>query len=219
MAEFGETTMKAKRLALYCLAGLLAGCVPIVSLQPLFTKESITFDEKLLGVWIDSNEPGGSWEFARFETDAADRLPDDLKADAGRLYRLNASNKEGNKGSFVACLVKLENRLFLDVFPDLFPSGEADVEKSKLLFNAFLFLRTHTFVRVDFVGDQLKLGLTDDEGFKKLAEAEPKAVAFMTADDRPVLTASTKDLQTFVTKYADDDRLFPTDLTLTRKSK
>ena len=38
-------------------------------------------------------------------------------------------------------------------------------------------------------------------------------------DERPVLTASTAELQTFMTKYADDERLFPSDLTLTRKSK
>jgi hypothetical protein len=212
--------MKTKRVTLYCLAGLLAGCVPIVSLQPLFTKESLTFDEKLLGAWVeDGNEPGPSWEFARLEADAKDRLPDELKEDAGRLYRLNVSDKEGHKGSFVACLVKLENGLFLDVFPDLFPSGAPDVEKSKLLFNAFLFVRTHTFVRVDSIGEQLKLRLTDDEEFKKLTDADPKAVAFTTADDRPILTASTKDLQAFLTKYATDDRLFPNEQTLTRKNK
>jgi hypothetical protein len=211
--------MKLKRLAFYCLAGLLAGCVPIVSLQPLFTKETLTFDEKLLGVWVDGNEPGGSWEFARLEAGAKDNLPDELKEDTGRVYRLNVSDKEGHKGSFAACLVKLENRLFLDVFPDLFPSGESDVDKSKLLFNAFLFLRAHTFVRVDFVGDHLKLGLTDDESFKKLAEAEPKAVAFTTADDQIVLTASTKELQAFLVKYAADDRLFSNEQTLSRKSK
>ena len=212
--------MKLKRLAFYCLAGLIAGCMPVVSLQPLFTKGTITFDEKLLGAWVDDvNKPGDSWEFARLEADAVDRLPDELKQDPNKVYRVNIRDGEGHKGSFVACLVKLENRLFLDISPDMFPAGDKDVEKSKLLFNAFLFLRAHTFVRVDSIGEQLKLSLTDDESFEKLIQAEPKAVAHTTADDRLVLTASTEELQKFVTKYAADDRLFSNEQTLVRKSK
>jgi hypothetical protein len=65
----------------------------------------------------------------------------------------------------------------------------------------------------------LKIRLTDDEEFKKLIEAEPKAVKHDVIDDHPVLTASTAELQAFVAKYADDERLFPSDLTLTRKTK
>jgi hypothetical protein len=36
-------------------------------------------------------------------------------------------------------------------------------------------------------------------------------------DDRPVLTASTKELQAFAVKFAADERLFPNELTLQRK--
>lgn len=212
--------MKAKKITFYCLVGLVAGCVPVVSLHPLFTKESLIFDEKLLGTWVeDGNQPGGSWEFARFEEGSAEYLPDELKGEFKSVYRVTMRDKEDHKGVFAACLVKLGNRLFLDVFPDQYPSGESDVEKVKLLYNAFLFVRAHAFVRVDAIGDQLKMCLTDDEEFKKLIEAEPKAVAYTQADDRPILTASTKELQAFITKYADDKRLFPTELTLVRKSK
>jgi hypothetical protein len=38
-------------------------------------------------------------------------------------------------------------------------------------------------------------------------------------DDRRVLTASTKELQTFVLKHAGDDRLFADATILTRKSE
>ncbi len=212
--------MGMKKLVPGGLVVLLAGCVPIVSLHPLFTKETITFEEKLLGIWVEnSDKPGITWDIVRLEAAAAERLPVELRDQAEKCYRLNVVDDKGHKGSFAACLVKLQDRLFLDVLPDKFPSGEQDAEQMKLSYNAFFFLRVHTFVKVDSLGDQLKVRLTDDDGFKKLLEAEPKAVKHDVVDDHPVLTAATDELQAFVAKYADDDRLFANEVTLTRKSK
>ncbi len=212
--------MKAKKVMMYGLAALLAGCVPVVSLQPLFTREDIRFDEKLLGTWVeDVNKPKSSWEFTRLEESAAEGLVPSLRSEIGRLYRLNVTDAEGRKGSLVACLVQLQDRLFLDVFPDKLPSGEQDMEKTKLVFNAFFFVPAHAFIRVDSLADSLQVRLTDDDGFKKLVEAEPEAVKFAMVEDRPILTASTRELQAFVLKHINDERLFPGEITLTRKSK
>jgi hypothetical protein len=212
--------MKMNKLVPYCLAVLMVGCVPIISLHPLFTKEIIAFEEKLLGTWVeDSDKPQVTWEFARLEAGAAERLPADLRDQIQKCYRVTVIDDKGQKGSFAGCLVKLQDRLFLDVLPDKFPGGEQDPEKMKLAYNAFFFMPVHSFVRVNSIGEQLKIRLTDDDGFKKLLEAEPKAVKYDMIDERPVLTASTAELQTFIAKYADDERLFPSDLTLTRKSK
>jgi hypothetical protein len=205
---------------MYGLTVLLAGCVPIISLQPLFTKENLTFDEKLLGTWAeDVNKPEAGWEFTRLSESEAEGLPPSFRSEVNQFYRLNLTDAEGRKGSLVACLVKLQDRLFLDVFPDKFPSGEQDPEKAKLVFNAYFFVPAHVFVRVDAIGPQLKLRLTNDDEFKKLVEAEPGAVEFTTVEDRPILTASTKELQAFVLKHAANDQLFSGEITLTRKSK
>ncbi len=118
--------------------------------------------------------------------------------DVEGLYRLTVTSKEDDKvhrGSVVACLGKLDGRMFLDVFPDKFPSGEQDIEKLPLVYNVFFFVPVHTFIQVDRTGDQLKLRLTDEERLAKLLEAEPAAVKHEEAlDDRRVLTASTKEL-------------------------
>jgi hypothetical protein len=217
----GVTVMKAKRIMFYCLAGLMVGCVPVVSLHPLFTREDIVFDRGLLGTWTgDVNNVGTAWEFTPFEQSAAEGLPKPFRSEFKSLYRLAMSDRDGYKGSLAACLVKLNNRLFLDIFPDKFPSGESNVKRTKLLYNAYFFLPGHTFVRVDSIGsDSLKFHLTDDDAFDKLMDAEPKAIEYTETEERPILTASTKELQAFVMKYADDTRLFPTELTLTRKAK
>jgi len=210
--------MKPQRLITGCLVVLLAGCVPIVSLHPLFTGEDIVFEKKLLGTWVDdANDPEITWEFARLEEDETDALPEGLQDRIESLYRLKLTDDEGHGGSFVATLVRLNGRRFLDIFPDKFPSGEPDVEKMKLVYNAFFFLRLHTFVRVDMIGKRLQMRLTDDEEFAELLEAEPNAVRHEVVEDRPILTAGTKELQAFVLKHADDEKLFPNEVVLQRK--
>jgi len=216
--------MKTKKLAFYGLAALLAGCAPILSLHPLFTKDTAIFDGRLLGTWVDdANQPQITWEFTRLVDTAAEDIAEDLLGQlrdvAQQAYRVRITDDKGRKGSFGACLVKLGDKLFLDVLPDKFPSGERDAEQMKLMYNAFFFVPVHSFVRVSSLGDQLKIRLTDDEGFKKLVQTDPKVVKHDMIDDRPVLTAATAELQAFVAKYADDERLFPSEVTLTRKKK
>jgi hypothetical protein len=212
--------MRTRKLLPYCWAALLAGCVPIVSLHPLVTKDTIAFEEKLLGTWAeDGNQPQVTWEFGHLEPSAARLLPAELRDSLDKCYRLNIADNEGRKGSFAVCLVKLQDKLFLDIMPDRFPSGEQDPNQMKLVYNAFFFTPVHTFVRVSSIGEQLKIRLTDDDGFKKLVQADLKAVKYDVIDDRPVLTASPEELQAFVAKYAADDRLFPSEVTLSRKGK
>jgi hypothetical protein len=211
--------VRKKKLAYCLLAILLAGCVPVVSLHPLFTKENIVFEEKLLGTWVkDPNDPEVTWRFSRLDESAAQGPLEPWKEEITKFYGLSITDQDGRKGSFAACLVKLGDRLFLDVFADRFPSGEQDIEKMPLAYNGFFFLPVHTFIKVDSLGEQLVLRMTDDERFTDLVKAEPAVVRHEMMDDRPVLTASTRELQEFVTKFAGDERLFPNDLTLSRKA-
>jgi len=226
--------MKTKKLLFYLLAAILAGCVPVMSLHPLYTEGDTVFEEKVLGVWVDDpNEAKAIWEFKR---------PDESKME----YELIFSNAEGKKGIFTANLVKLGGRFFLDAYPKQFPCEVDDPNKTDWHFNAFFLVPVHTFIKIDcieplqtagkcFSEDEqvdadvlkklsadydgvLKLRLTDDEEFKKLLEQEPNAIQHeKTENDGVILTASTRQLQEFVLKYADDERLFTDATVLLRK--
>ncbi|MHC4727124.1 MAG: hypothetical protein ACYS17_07805 [Planctomycetota bacterium] len=196
---------RTKKALFYLLAALLGGCVPVMSLHPLYTEKDVVFEERLLGGWVDDpNSPETTWQFNRIE-------------EPENAYSLIFSDEEGKKGSFVAHLVRLDNRLFFDIYPSEPPSEIEDPDKSELPFNSFFFIPTHTFMKIDFNGPQLKMWLTNDEEMKKLLKEEPNAVKHTFIEDRLILTATTKELQNFVLKYADDKRVFKSDIVLISK--
>ena len=59
--------------------------------------------------------------------------------------------------------------------------------------------------------------ITNDEDMKKLLEGEPNAVKHTFIEDKLILTAPTKQLQNFVIKYAEDKRVFKSEVVLDRK--
>lgn len=193
--------MNAKKFFFYLLAALLGSCVPVASLHPLYTEKDVVFDEKLLGTWEDPNE-SGNWEFKR----------GDGKENA---YRLILSGKDNEKGLFIAHLVKLNDKLFLDACPA--PWEQQDPNKIEWAFNTLFLIPAHTFIKINSIEPQLKMQITDDDGMKELLKADPNAIKHEFLDDRPVLTGSTKELQAFVLKYADDKRVFGDEGVLNRK--
>jgi len=192
--------METKKFLFYVLACLLGGCVPVLSLHPLYTEKDVVFDEKLLSIWTDDSN--GTWEFKRAE----------------KAYELIVSDEEGKRGLFITHLVKLENRLFLDVYPANLPFGPPEDPNKIWFFNAFFFVPAHTFIKINAIEPQLKMQLTIEDKMEKLLKEDPNAVKYERfEDDRLILTASTRQLQKFVLKYADDSRVFTGEFALTRK--
>ena len=197
--------MNAKKFLFYVLAGLLGGCVPVMSLNPLYTKDNVVYDDKLLGTWVDDpNGPEMTWRF-----ESVDKPKN--------AYKLVFTSEDGLKGSFVAHLVKLRDDLFLDIFPDKAPWDLEDPNESAWPYNALLLIPAPTFVKIDSVGPRLKMRLMLETELKKMLEEDPDIIAHVTVEDRPVLTASTKELQAFVLKYADSDKLFSGEISLERR--
>jgi len=196
--------MKVKKILFYLLAVLLGGCLPVMSLHSLYTEENVVFEEKLLGIWVDDpNSPETIWEFKRID-------------EPENAYKLIFSDNKDRKGSFVAHLVKLQNRLFLDVYPGELPWEPDDPNEVKWLYNSFFLIPAHTFIRIDSIEPQLRMRLINDE-MADLLKEDPNAVEHTSIEDRLILTASTKELQAFVLKYAGDRRLFSNEVILNRR--
>jgi len=143
--------VKTKKILFYLLAALLGGCIPVMSMHPLFTEENLIFEEKLLGTWVDDpNSPKGIWEFKRVADSVQKNweLPPCPKPE--KAYNLVISNEEGTKGSFFAYLVKVKDRLFLDVFPSQFPCAQLDPNQD-WAFNTVFLIPSHSFAIIDSI--------------------------------------------------------------------
>ena len=210
--------MKTKKFLFYLLAVLLGGCIPVKSIQPLYTKENVVFEKKLVGTWVDDpNSPNTTWEFKRVVVDSNNESKFELFGEPEKAYELIFSDNEGKRGSFFAHLVKLENRLFLDVYPSQWPHMPQDPNKVEWLYNHLFFMPVHTFIKVDSIKPQLKMRLTNESEMKKLFEEDPNALKHTLVEESLILTASTKELQAFVLKYANDSRVFTDETILSRK--
>ena len=197
--------MNTRKLLFCMLAVLLGGCVPVLSLHPLYTKENVVFDKKLLGTWVDDpNKPEITWQFKSIDE------PNDA-------YEMIFTSDDGSKGSFVVHLVKLQDKLFLDVYSNKLPVHPEDPNEMEWALNSYFIIPTHAFVKIDSVEPTLKMRLMLETQLKDLLEENPDAIAHAAVEDRLILTASTKELQAFVLKYADSDKIFTDEIVLNRK--
>ncbi len=183
--------MRAKKAAFYLLAVMLGGCV-LSSLHPLYTDEELIFEEKLIGKWSDENN---LWEFREGEPNT---------------YQMRIF--DGKEGRFVAHLVKLEDMLFLDIFPDE-PCLEQDSD-----FYKWHILPTHTFMKVDQIEPKLQLRMMNYEKVSEILQEDPNLLKHEVVEDRIVLTASTEQLQEFIVEYAGEGGVFADEaIELTRR--
>lgn len=211
------TKMKIRKIIFYLLAVILGGCVPVMSLHPLYTEKDIIFEDKLLGTWIEDNNDT-TWEFERFVQDPNHNFELVAKPplELNKTYLLIfTSNKEKEKGSFFAHLVELNGKRFLDVYPSEYPLGVKDPNKF-YIYNAFFTVPLHSFISVDSIGSELKLRLTEDLKMATLLEETPNVLEHTFVGDRLIITASTQRLQQFMTKYADNENVFCDEVILKR---
>ncbi len=149
-------------------------CVP--SLHQLFTKDSLTFDEALIGSW---KEDDNIWKFEK-ESDSR--------------YKMTMTDAEGKSGEFETHLVKIGDHLYLDLYPLEPELRENDFYKMHLI-------PSHTFMWVKQIEPQLELSPMGPQAIQRLIEKHPDAVKHEIVKDTVVLTASPKELQGFVKKY------------------
>ena len=165
------------------IAIVMAGCVP--SLQPLYTPEDLVFDPALVGTWTG---PGGSdsWSFQKSDENA---------------YRLTIAGTE-EPDRFDVRLVRLGDRLFLDIYP------VESLDMGGSFYRGHLIL-THSFARISLDQDTLQVASLDHTWlWGMISDKKLKISHELVNVNEVVLTAPTKDLQAFVKKYAGNKEAF-----------
>jgi hypothetical protein len=182
--------MKNKRILAGVIVIFLGGCVP--SLHELYTEDTLVFEEKLLGQWTHDKE---IWNFE--------------KATEDKVYNLVITQEEDDKSVLVGHLVKIDDDLFLDLYPGDMELDVGDFYKMHLL-------PAHTFVKVDAIEPELTIRAMNPEALEQMLKEKPKLIKHEIIDDRLVLTASPKELQAFLKAHADYEDFFGDALELSR---
>lgn len=224
-----------KLLVLFAGLLLLTGCVPVDSLNPLYTDKDVAFDESLLGSWVgpDKGEEGGLEILARNQ-------------DGKKSYLLVMTDKDKDlkvfkKTVYYAQLVKLNEHLFLDVVQQSFEpqsttyalqvksgKGGPTIQPALLRIGEAAYMefqngapdgkvaahvrRAHWILKVARKEKNLHLDWIDDEVFRKAVQAGtvklPSVLLGEGKNKDVVITASTQELQKFVVEHADDKTFF-----------
>jgi len=152
---------------------MLGACVP--SLHSLYTDKDLIFQPALLGEWVES------------KPDSKSTLTFTKSGD--KEYKLVSGDGSGKASIFVAHLVKLGDKLFLDIKPD--PAAERDCAG----------LPWHMFFYVSQTQPTLRMLDLDNSWLETLLKKNPSALRHEIVDGDMVLTASTTELQSFVNRY------------------
>ena len=149
------------------------------------------FDAAILGEWVGA------------EPDSKETLTF-TKSDENE-YKLVQAEGSSKKTVYIAHLVKLDGKLFLDVGPD--PTVECEC----------LCGPVHMFFFVSQVGPKLRMSSLDPDWIEKFLKKNPSALDHEFVGKDLWLTAPTKKLQSFVLKHLNTKDAFTDPVDYVRK--
>jgi hypothetical protein len=193
-------------LATLAIALFSSGCI-VMSVHPYYTDDQLVFEDSLVGRWQSLNGKD-TWEFA----------PDKDK------HYLVTIAEDKVIGVMDGSFFRIDTFTFMDMFPWDFDYTVKDskipnIGEEGLWWNNIHLLPTHSVIRlVKTSMDTLQLGLLDIDWMNKQLNEKPTLIKheypdskddnIMGETDPVLLTASTKELQAFIRKYAADEGAF-----------
>jgi hypothetical protein len=189
------------------IAALLAGCSPVKSLFPLFTKDDAYFDGNLVGEWKatqDKNQSGDPDSASVNERWVFLKSKDSFSYDCSQI-------ELGKKGSVqsTARLVRLGHDLFVDFGPGpQYPEGASDM--------SFPEVDAHVFARIWVEKDEVNIHFLDGKWTWDQINAGKFQLPFVEAPGDFVLTANTQELRKFVEQHTADKDAFSDNYRLIR---
>lgn len=180
----------------------LSSCV-VKSLNPFYTKKSISFDERFIGEWTDSKK--GSWVVIPFKDEITKENPiEKMKNEDILLYNEYKNsyyiqrNYQGEEALFIATPFNINNQTFLDFYPLEYQDDINNLLQKHLIY-------THSLVKYDVTeSGEIEIKWLDEKKVESLfknkkIKIEHKKIGVL--KEKFLLTASSKELNKFIEKY------------------
>src|SRR5262245_32579352 len=163
------------------IAAALTACSP--SLHPFYTEKDVVFNEALLGVWMEDPD-GGICQFTK---------------SGDNFYEFLIVGEKPER--YEARLFELGGATYLDLYPK--PLGnEIDLYPEN-------FVPAHSLLRVTIAKDSISIAIMDSSWLEKLSDQYQLDLKHERINDNLIaLTATTRELQAFVLKHANDKEAF-----------
>jgi len=180
----------------------LSSCV-VKSLNPFYTKKSISFDERFIGEWTDSKK--GTWVIIPFKDEITKENPiEKMKNEDIQLYNEYKNsyyiqrNYQGEEALFIATPFNINNQTFLDFYPLEYQDDINNLLQKHLIY-------THSLVKYDVTeSGEIEIKWLDEKKVESLfknkkIKIEHKKIGVL--KEKFLLTASSKELNKFIEKY------------------
>ncbi len=190
--------MKTRKLFLILaiIAIFLSGCL-VRSIHPLYTEKDLILVPEIVGKWL--NKDGDEYIFIKKEKGKSYSFIHINKKNVGKMAPVN------DTAYMDAHFLKLGGQIFMD----LFPGDNEQMDKLQTTL-AFHLVGIHSFYKILIVDGKPQIQEMDDEWLEKMIKSKRIRIKHerLQSDDGIVLTASTKELQKFMTKYANEEKAF-----------
>jgi len=171
-----------------------SGCV-VYSFYPLYTEKDLFPNDILIGEWMD--DEGAHWNFEHRSLGKKNKGLVDSTS-----YYLVVSDKDSLVSKFNVHIVELGDHYFLDFYlDDMHGDDELDL-------GSFHIIPVHTFAKLKVENDRLLINWFDQEWLEDLIKENKIRIHHEKNEDYILLTAKPKELQKFVTKYAEVEEAF-----------
>jgi len=204
----------------------------ITSLQRLVTYTTITADNRITGNWqyedlsvrIESIPGSLFFKYITSSISASGEVKSayDSKKDSmlySKSYVIDFTKKDYQY--YMACsLIKLGNELFADIEPvgpkALNNPAAKDMDD---LFQGGSYIPSHSIAKVVFRGNQMEFRFLNSDFIEDQLKNGRVAIKYEKDDlfQTSLITSSSKDLQQFLYKYGNDERLYSKENTVTLK--
>lgn len=190
-----------KIIAITIFFVLMTGCV-VISLNPIYHEKDLVLNNEMVGEWVGARS---IWNITK---------------DVGLSYLLTYKecaepiNDPSNYSTCTLASFKI-NLIKIDgiYFADFYPINYSNTDNQLLLFHLRAY---NSFAKIEIENNELNVSFLDDEWFENLVEKSPKEIDHLETYEGVMITASTDQLQDFISTYAKDKEAFSNTISVKR---